>query len=227
MKEIINHIRKYMGQIVLIALLGVVFVVFMKTREYGELKQIISNLEADSRIAEVLVTESKLDEITGLFVTTIKFLEYGVAGETLMPQYFTFHGNQIQFQSLVVRFEDEYVEEEHPLKGKSIYLFLKAFVLNGSDTEVFPITAKEGVPGGYQIEGVSNRLQREIWQNFWKYALDPAKRAKVGIKNAQIEAPGSVFVPGTIYTIRIEHDGGMRIDTAPIPEILKGETITP
>jgi hypothetical protein len=43
------------------------------------------------------------------------------------------------------------------------------------------------------------------------------------VKNAQIEAPGSIFVPGTIYTIKIEYDGGLRIDAKPIPEILKGE----
>jgi hypothetical protein len=34
----------------------------------------------------------------------------------------------------------------------------------------------------------------------------------MGIKNAQIEAPGTKFVPGLIYTIKIEHDGGLRID---------------
>ncbi len=32
------------------------------------------------------------------------------------------------------------------------------------------------------------------------------------IKNAQIEAPGTMFVPGNLYTIKIEHDGGLRIE---------------
>jgi hypothetical protein len=47
----------------------------------------------------------------------------------------------------------------------------------------------------------------------------------VGIKNAQIEAPGTVFIPGMLYTIKIEHDGGMRIDAAKLPEVLRGEKI--
>jgi hypothetical protein len=51
------------------------------------------------------------------------------------------------------------------------------------------------------------------------------KRNQAGIKNAQIEAPGSLFIPGTIYKIYIEHDGGLRIDAAPIPAILKGEKL--
>ena len=57
------------------------------------------------------------------------------------------------------------------------------------------------------------------------FALDRAAAKKMGIKNAQIEAPGTVFIPGTLYTIKIEHDGGLRIDAQPLPEILKGETI--
>ena len=45
----------------------------------------------------------------------------------------------------------------------------------------------------------------------------------MGIKNAQIEAPGTRFVPGMLYTVKIEHDGGMRIDAQTLPLILKGE----
>ena len=69
-------------------------------------------------------------------------------------------------------------------------------------------------------------FEKELWGSFWSYALDPEQRQRAGIKNAQIEAPGSMFVPGTIYTLHIEHDGGIRIDAQPIPEILKGETLT-
>ena len=51
------------------------------------------------------------------------------------------------------------------------------------------------------------------------------KHAKNSIKNTQIEAPGTMFIPGMLYTIKIEHDGGMRIDATKIPDILKGEKI--
>ena len=220
-----QRFRIWMGNMALVVLVVLLFIGVMKVREYAELKQVIENLKADSRIAEVLVTESLLDELTGLFKTTIKFLEFDVKGRALAPKYMTFHGNQIQFQSLVVRFDDKYVEKGHPLKGRSVYVFLKAFVLSGNETEVFNIQETEGIPDGYRIPGVSDKLQKEIWGHFWQYALDPMKRKQIGVKNAQIEAPGSVFVPGTVYTIRIEHSGGMRIDTAPIPEVLKGETI--
>lgn len=189
------------------------------------LKKIIQRLSADSRIAEVLVTKSELDEATGVINTTIKFLEYDIQGKPLKPKYFTFHGNLIQFQSLVIRFEDKWVFGGDKLRGKSAYLFLKAFVLDGARTQEFEITPTQTIPEGYKIPGEKSTFEAKLWHKFWTYALNPKDREQVGIKNAQIEAPGSLFLPGTIYTVKIENDGGMRIDTRPVPEILKGEKV--
>ena len=194
------------------------------------LKRIIARLEADSRIAQVLVTDVREDAPTGRALTTIKVLEFDSAGAPLTPRYFTFSGNIIQFQSLVVRFDDLRVESGDRLKGKSAYLFLKVFFLNGPQTEVFDMTPLQEVPDGYKIEfqnEAARAVQQAFWDRFWRYALDPAAKRRAGIKNAQIEAPGAKFIPGILYTIKIEHDGGMRIDSEPIPEILKGERISP
>ena len=189
------------------------------------LRQVVERLSADSRIAEVLVTESRYEEATKQVETTIKFLEYDASGKPLAPRYMTFHGNIIQFQALVIRFQDQFVQGGDKLRGKSAYLFLRAFVLDGPNTQVFSLATTYDVPDGYKIPGGKTEFEAKLWESFWRYALDPKARERSGIKNAQIEAPGSMFVPGTIYTIRIEHDGGMRIDTQPIPEILKGEKI--
>lgn len=221
----LDVIRKKIGTFLFFVLVVACLFVTLKFKEHADFKRIIAALEADSRAAEVLVTESSLDESTGTFTTTIKFLEYDYKGNPLLPRYFTFRGNQIQFQALVVRFEDGYIEHGHRMKGKSAYLFLKAFVLDGKNTQEFVITPTQGVPKGYEVEGAPARMQKDIWAHFWSYVLNPKARKGVGIKNAQIEAPGSVFVPGSIYDIRIEHDGGLRIDAKPIPAVLRGETI--
>jgi hypothetical protein len=189
------------------------------------LLQIIESLKAESRIAEVLVTQSKADPDTGMPRTTIKFLEYDVAARPLKPKYFTLDGNILHFKALVVRFGDVFVERRDAAKGKSICLFLNVFTLNKDKADVKEITTVYETPDGYRVRGVGSRFQNEIWRRFWDYALDPDFRGKVGIKNAQIEAPGMLFVPGTIYTIVVEHDGGLRIDTKPIPSILRGERI--
>ncbi len=189
------------------------------------LRKIIERLHADSRVAEVLVTKSEFDEATKKIHTTIKFLEYDADGRPLEPKYFTFRGNIIQFQALVIRFNDQLVEAGDRLRGKSVAFFMKAFVLEGAETQEFDITKVQEVPGGYRLSGKTDEFEAKLWREFWDYALDPQKRDRAGVKNAQIEAPGSMFLPGTIYTLKIEHDGGLRIDASPVPEILKGEKI--
>ncbi len=197
-----------------------------RLQENKILRQVVSRLSADSRIAEVLVTKSAFNEETGKIETTIKFLEYNSKGEPLTPKYFTFQGNIIQFQALVIRFEDKLVQAGDRLRGKSAYLFLRAFMLDEKNTQVFSITDLNQIPEGYKIPGAEQEFEKKLWQEFWQYALDPRARKRSQIKNAQIEAPGSMFLPGTIYTLKIEHDGGIRIDTEPVPEILKGETVS-
>ena len=194
-------------------------------RENKILKQVISRLEADSRIAEVLVTNVSFDEKAGKELTTIKFLEYDTKGNPTEPRYFTFPGNIIQFQSLVIRFVDSLVIRNDSLRGKSIYLFWKVFMLDGPNTKEFEITKINQVPEGYKCENGHNLFEERLWQKFWEYALNSEVAKKGGIKNAQIEAPGTLFVPGTLYTIKIEHDGGMRIDAQTLPTILNGERI--
>ncbi len=189
------------------------------------LKQIVARLEADSRVAEVLVTSVSYNEELKKNFTTIKFLEYDTEGKPLKPKYFTFPGNIIQFQSLVVRFDDRFVVAGDRLRGKSVYLFWKVFCLDGPNTKEFPITYLEEVPEGYKVSPKPNVFENHFWRKFWQYAFDQRSASREGIKNVQIEAPGMVFIPGYLYTIKIEHDGGLRIDTAVLPNILKGEKI--
>ncbi|MBI3313014.1 MAG: hypothetical protein HYZ83_02115 [Candidatus Omnitrophica bacterium] len=199
--------------------------IYRWSEEVRVLRQVVQRLSSDSRIAEVLVTKSEFDEATKKIRTTIKFLEYDTAGRPLEPKYFTFEGDIIQFQALVIRFDDKFIRGGDKLRGKSAYLFLKAFVLEKDNTQVFNISEIRQIPAGYKIQGQNSRFEEELWRRFWDYALNPHKREKAGIKNAQIEAPGSLFRPGSIYTLKIEHDGGIRIDAEPIPEVLKGERL--
>mgnify|MGYP001214869668 CR=1 FL=1 len=189
------------------------------------LEEIVKRLQSDTRIAEVIVTATGYDEATKQQTTTIKFLEFNSLGQPVAPKYFTFFGNLIQFQSLVVRFADRFVSSGDSLRGKSISLFWKVFVLDAEHTQEYIITPINQIPAGYKIEGLTSPFEEEIWREFWDYALNSKKAFHEGIKNAQIEAPGTRFVPGILYTLRIEHDGGIRIDTSEIPAILRGEKV--
>lgn len=221
----------FMGKIKIVPILGIlliclgIFHFFRIYREKQVLNKIIERLSADSRVAEVLVTDVKFDPQAKKNYTTIKFLEYDSKLRPLSPRYFTFSENIIQFQALVIRFDDFYVKKAHPLKGKSAYIFMKAFVLKDNGAEAFEINKVNEIPSGYRTEDTKNIFEKRLWQKFWEYALSPGQAKQTGIKNAQIEAPGTKFIPGLLYTIKIEHDGGLRIDCKELSPILKGESI--
>lgn len=222
MKLKISKLKVFVPAIAII----IIAVYFLNiSRENQLLKKIIERLTADSRVAEIIVTDVKRDPRTQKTYTTIKFLEYDTKLNPLEPKYFTFSGNIIQFQSMVIRFDDLYVKKGHPLKGKSAYLFMKAFMLTDEGAEMFDITKINDIPSGYEVEGAKNNFEKKLWKKFWEYALNPNEAKRVGIKNAQIEAPGTRFIPGMMYTIKIEHDGGLRIDSKPLSPILKNEKV--
>lgn len=187
------------------------------------LSKIIERLTSESRVAEVIVSDVRNDYHTGKSYTTIKFLEYDTRGEPLSPKYFTFSSNILQFQSLVIRFDDFYVKKGDRLKGKSAYLFMKVFALKDKGAEVYEINRANEVPSGYRSGKRVSGFEEKLWRRFWEYALKPQEAKRMGIKNVQIEAPGTKFIPGMLYTLKIEHDGGLRVDGRPLPRILEGE----
>ena len=223
MKKILQSFLKII-LIVVFVMMGYHFY-FKYQHENEILKQVIARLEADSRVGEVLVTGVNLDEKTSQTNTTIKFLEYDSQGQPLQPKYFTFSGNIIQFQALVIRFDDIFIRNRDKMKGKSAYIFWKVFMLDGKNTQEYEVTKMFAIPEGYKIKGIEDPFEEKLWKSFWSYALDPKQAKQMGLKNAQIEAPGTMFIPGHLYTIKIEHDGGLRIDAQPLPSIIQGENI--
>ena len=143
-----------------VMLLLVIFYITKSFRENQILREIIERLTAESRVAEVIVTDVKRDAETKKNYTTIKFLEYDIKLNPLAPKYFTFSGNTIQFQSMVIRFDDFYVKKGHPLKGKSAYLFMKAFMLTYKGAEVFEINKANEIPSGYAVEVARNNFEK-------------------------------------------------------------------
>jgi hypothetical protein len=219
-KNILNNVKNFVILIVIVAVAAIGWDLYRKYNQNTILRQVIARLTAETPTAEVIVS----DVNNGL--TTIKFVEYDGDLKPLSPRYFTFKNNLIQFQSLVIRFEDNFVKYGDKLRGKSAFVFWKVFALGDSNTaEIFEINKLGDIPNGYQIGATKTDFEQQLWRDFWDYALEQDKAKSMGIKNAQVEAPGTKFVPGKLYTIKIEHDGGLRIDAAPINEILRGERL--
>ncbi len=213
--------------LVLVAGAGVGFWIYQNQQEVKVLKQIVSRLTAEERVAEVWVEDYQKDQNGQVSRVRLKIMEYG-GDKALKPVYCTFSVNDvIHFEAMVIRLNDELIMEG---KGKSIYLFRRAFALD-DDSQVYEsceINQTLSVPGGYRLEKADpevREIERKYWESFWNFALDEGRRKSAGVKNAQIEAPATRFVPDKIYRLVLEHDGGLRIGAHPVPEILKGERV--
>ena len=214
------------GPVVVVALLVIIMAgVGVYLHKQQVLLEVIDRLSADSRVAEVIVIEKTDDPYAKDRAVTLKFLEYDTRGEPLEAKFLRFPHDIIQFQALVIRFDDYYVKSGDDLKGRSAYIFTKAYTFASKGVKSIEINKAYEVPSGYRIGKRLKFFERRLWEKFWEFALDREEGDKMGIKNAQIEAPGTKFEEGILYTIRIEHDGGLRIDTSELSGILSGEKL--
>lgn len=195
-------------------------------QEVEILKQIVSRLTAEQRVAEVAVQDIAEDDQGRVEKIRLKIVEIVSGNQPLEPIYCNFSVNDVvHFEALVIRLNDELIMEG---KGKSIHIFRRAFALDddGSKYESCVINRPREIPGGYKLDSTDPKaleIERLYWSKFWEYALDEKKRKSAGVKTAQIEAPATRFVKDKYYRIYLEHDGGLRIEAKPVPEVLKGE----
>jgi len=195
-------------------------------QEVEVLKQIVSRLTAEERVAEVAVQDITEDAEGNMEKIRLKIVEIVSGSQPQEPIYCDFSVNDVvHFEALVIRLNDELIMDG---KGKSIHIFRRAFALDddGNTYESCAINKPREIPGGYRLDSSDPQVQeveRRYWSKFWEYALDEKKCKSAGVKTAQIEAPATRFVKDKYYRIYLEHDGGLRIEAKPVPEVLKGE----
>ena len=159
-------------------------------------------------------------------MTTIKFVEEDSLGHDMPPQYFTFSGHLIQFQSLVVRFEDKFVAAGDRFKGRSVYLFWKVFMLDGAHTQEFPITQVDEIPGGYKIPGHTSGFENRFWKDFWRFAFDEDIGPGMLASKAFRRGTRRYFHSGGICILSIlSTTEGLGLMLNPVEPIFRGEKI--
>jgi len=213
--------------LLLLVLLGALGLwIWQGIREKDILRQIVSRLTAEQRVAEVVVEDLVPGPDGRPAQLTLKILELDPAGKPLEPRRCTFTKNDvIHFEALVVRLDDRLVMEG---EGRSVHLFRRAFALSPKDNtyEACDINRPDEVPGGYALRSADREVsegEARFWRTFWELALDEERRQQAGVKNAQIEAPATRFVPEMVYRLVLEADGGLSIQASPVPAILKSE----
>lgn len=192
-------------------------------RQIDTLKRVVERLTSERRIAEVVQVDARPDPTTGQVVRTLRFVEYDRTGQPMMPRYLRVVGDEVYFDALVIKFQDDFVAAGDALRGQSIYLFRRVFGDQQRPVDGEPIdeaAPSGGIPSVYRVDPQPNPYELDLWHRFWEYANDPEMAARQGVRVVQGEAAYMRILPGRIYTLTIEADGGINIAAKPVPPVL-------
>ena len=183
----------------------------------AKLRQIVQHLNAEKRVADVIVTEQQ--PVDGKLMTTLLFVEYARDGSALPPKRFCIEGKMVHIDAMVVKFEGKYVEEMDPLRGHSIALFTRIYGDKQSPDSAHRIDDPNHIPEFYRnTQPQVVEYERKLWKDFWRLAEDESHRKSMGVRVAQGEGVWGPFEKGRLYALTLESDGGLNLTS----ENLKG-----
>ncbi len=191
--------------------------------ENQQLENIVQRLTTEKREADVVVCDQK-KEGDKVLETTLMFVEYGPDGKQLPPRYFTIKGNVAHIDSMVIKFEQDFVKKGDPLRGHSLVLFHRLYGDYQAPVEGFMIDEPGRPPEVYKCETrtpAAAEFEAQLWANFWKLADDEAYRKEKGVRVAMGESPWTRFYPDKVYTLTLEADGGLSLSSRAMDGIWK------
>jgi hypothetical protein len=184
-----------------------------KEKEIQTLSFALQLLKVDRRVAKVEVLAQGASEQEPERVrTTLRFTELDPGGEPLGPgREVTIEGRTIYVESLVIKFEDAYVERGDPLRGASLCLFRRIFGENQSPGEGTLLDASGELPAAYAGDTTPSPLHRSLWERFWDYANDPELARELGVRAIHGEAPFIEARPGKTYRLQLRASDGLTL----------------
>lgn len=184
-----------------------------KEAEILALDAALELLKIDHRLAEIRVLEQQTDE-QGAVHTVVRFVELGPDGEPLSEGIEArVEGRTVYVETLVIKFDDRFVEEGDALRGTSICLFRRLFGENQRPIDGVEIDAAGEQPLVYRGDDPTPPLHRDLWNRFWEYANDPDLAHERGVRAIHGEAPFIELRPDRRYRVELRSSGGLTIRT--------------
>lgn len=172
-------------------------------------------LRHSERRARIVV----LDQARGAdnqVTTRIRFSELAPGGDPVgEPREFEIGGDEVYIDTLVIKFEDEFVTAGDALKGRSLLLFRRIFSdrLRPADAHVLD---REGqIPQAYAAEKAPSAFERELWQQFWTLANDPVEAKRRGVRALHGEAVSTRLKRNGVYAVTFRSTGELTIQPEP------------
>lgn len=175
--------------------------------ENHELNKAIKNLTAEEQIGYATI-QSQARDVTGQLQSTVRFVQTaaGRPKEIVSEQLFTITGDVIHFDALIVKFNNQYVQDG---KGRSLYLWRRIYGENNSPASGKLIELPGDAPERYHSISKSLRMKDSdiFWEAIWELANNPEQLSEYGITAVFGNAIYSRMQEGQITLFKISPTG--------------------
>ena len=185
-----------------------------KDARISELRQEKEKLETFLRLLKHTERRARLEvldrhtDTSGRAVNTLRFSEISPDGTPLgVSRDFELAGEEVYVDTLVIKFEEHFVEQGDPLKGKALLVLRRLFSNSVSPDDGVRLD-KEGVPPEiYAARGAPTEFERDLWARFWEIANNEKLAQERGVKAIHGQAVYGRLEPGRVYQLVMRSTG--------------------
>lgn len=181
-----------------------------------KLKTYLKLLEYTERRAQLEVL-SQVKDAAGETVNQLRFTELDPQGGVLGAQRtFEIKGDEIYLDTLVIKFEDHFVEAGDPLRGKALMLFRRIFTNRVKPDDGYDLD-RNGVPPALYASRTASPFERDLWARLWDVANSETLAKQAGVKAIHGQAVYGKLLPGMVYTYLMRNTGEMILPPPRVP----------
>jgi hypothetical protein len=144
----------------------------------------------------------------GSLQTTIRFTEVDDAGKPVnVSREWTLPGQEVYFDTLVIKFDDHFVEQGDPIKGGALMLFRRVFSSTMRAEDGYVLDEEGQVPEVYAGRQATSEFEKDLWKRFWDLANDEKLAKERGVRAIHGDAPYMRLEPDRVYEICLRSTG--------------------
>jgi hypothetical protein len=180
------------------------------------LRTYLKLLEHTERRAQLEVIEQSRDA-AGETLNKLRFTELDPLGGVVGAQrVFEIKGDEVYVDTLIIKFEDHFVEAADPLKGKALLLFRRIFTNRVKPDDGYILDRNGAPPVLYAGRTAPSPFEQDLWTRFWTVANNEELAKQSGVKAMHGQSVYGKLVPNMVYTLLMRSTGEL-ILPAPRP----------
>jgi len=176
-------------------------------QETLQLRTYLKLLEYTERRAQLEVLSQTKDS-AGETVNKLRFTELDPQGGVVgVQREFEIKGEEVYVDTLVIKFEDHFVEQGDPLKGKALLLFRRIFTDRVQPDKGYVLDRNGVPPEIYAGRTAPTPFEQNLWARFWAVANNERLAKEAGVKAMHGQAVYGRLVPNMTYTLLMRSTG--------------------